>query len=616
MGMGACDQRIDPLGNNQAPSLTIHRTTHLHKFLTHPIAVLVLVVGAVFALYGDIPQLWWCCDDPAILLHAQKYTPLEYFTVPQAWRALVPFSLTPWLSLVYDLDIALFGYEPRGFFVHHLLTLAGCAWLLHRIAARWTGEIAALVAPAMFLVGTPVAQATQLLMVRHYLEGLLFFLLAIWWAVRALDGGPRPLRWLATLAFAVSITAKEIFIPLGFIPFLLPLGSFRQRLAVAWPWLVVMALYVAWRGYMLGNFVGGYRPAADIAGNLLADTVTAFAAVPAMLWSAPLVATAGLAALAAAAAWRHGKPPGLLLLFWVVLLPTWLFAPLLPLVRLPGLAERYFIIPWAALSLICTLALAYAWRERPRWVQAGLLAAVLAVSVPGWLLSSPSAHAAVRNNTLFRAIGTAYLERDAATAIWGDPGVPAWFVHGLERLRPAMGRTGPPPLSVADESDLAGHPPAQLPQQVLRYSGSVLGMEDIRADVPAMLQRWRARLTPATLAVDVGYDTQHRVLAWKLEAPAGASFALLSNGNATAVPDQGQLRVEQQPQGCFRIRVAHADGRLSYSPLLPWPAAPSPEHTTSASTATARTRWAGPGDLFEASPPAPCPAQAHSAPPG
>lgn len=568
--------------------------------------MLILAIGAVFAIYGNNLQLWWCCDDPAILLHARDYTPLEYFTVPQAWRALIPFSLTPWLSLVYDLDITLFGYEPLGFFAHHLLTLAGCTWLLHLIAARWTGATAALVAPAVFLVGVPVAQAAQLLMVRQYLEGLLFFLLAVWWAVRAMDGGPRPLRWLATLAFAVAVTAKEIFVPLGFVPLLLPIGSFRQRLAVAWPWLAVMALYVPWRGFMLGTLVGGYKPAADIADNLIVDAVAAFATVPALLWSAPLLAMAGLGALAGAAAWRHGKPPGALLVAWAVLLPIWLFAPLLPLVRFPGLAERYFIIPWAALSLGCALALAHAWHGRPRWARVGLLIAVLAVALPAWLQSSPAAHAALRNNTLFRAIGTAYLDRDASTAIWGHPAVPAWFVQGLERLRPAMGRNAPPPLSVADESDLADRAHSQFPQQVLRYNGSLQAMEDIHADVPAMVQRWRERLAATALAVDIGYDANRQVLKWRLAAPAGGSFALLSKGSATAVPEQGQIRMEHQPQGCFRIRVTHADGRLSYSPLLEWPKASGREHTAAAHIAVARTHWAGPADLFNAAQPGPC----------
>jgi hypothetical protein len=579
----------------------------LPRPLTLSIASLVLAIGAVFALYGNSLQLWWCCDDPAILLHAQRYAPLEYFTVPSAWRALIPFSLTPWLSLAYDLDMALFGYEPRGFFVHHLLTLAGCAWLLHRIAARWAGDAAALAAPAIFLVGVPVAQAAQLLMVRQYLEGLLLFLLAIWWAVRALDGGPRPLRWLAALAFAAAITAKEVFVPLGFIPLLLPIGRFRQRLAMAWPWLLAMALYVPWRGHMLGTLVGGYTPAADIPGNLFGDAVAAFATVPAMLWNAPLVAFAGLGVLAAAAAWRHGKPPGALLLAWAVLPPVWLLAPLLPLVRFPGLSERYFIIPWAALSLGCALALAHAWHGRPRWVQAALLAAVLAVVVPAWLQSRPVAQAALPGNTLFRAIGSAYLERDAPTAIWGDPAVPAWFVQGLEHLRPAMGRTAPPPLSVADESDLAAYAQAPFPQPVLRYNNQQQGMEDIHAEIPAMVQRWRERLAPTELSVDVGYDAYRQALEWKLAAPAGTSFAVLSNGTATAVPGQGQLRMDKQPQGCFRVRVTHADGRLSYSPLLAWPAASGPAHTAPAQgAAVARTRWAGPGDLFKDAPTASC----------
>ena len=83
---------------------------------------------ATLALYGGSLRLWWCFDDPAILLHAWRYAPQEYFLVPKAWQALIPYSLQPWLSLSYDLDLSLFGFRPAGFYAHHLLALALCAW--------------------------------------------------------------------------------------------------------------------------------------------------------------------------------------------------------------------------------------------------------------------------------------------------------------------------------------------------------------------------------------------------------------------------------------------------------------------------------------------------------
>jgi hypothetical protein len=160
---------------------------------------------------------------------------------------------------------------------------------------------------------------------------------------------------------------------------------------------------------------------------------------------------------------------------------------------------------------------------------------------------------------------------------------------------------------VADESDLAAYAQAPFPQPVLRYNKQQQGMEDIHAEIPAMVQRWRERLAPTELSVDVGYDAYRQALEWKLAAPAGASFAVLSNGTATAVPGQGQLRMDKQPQGCFRVRVTHADGRLSYSPVLAWPAASGLAHTAPAQgAAVARTRWVGPGDLFKDAPTAPC----------
>lgn len=42
--------------------------------------------------------------------------------MPDAWRVLIPFSLT----LSYDLGLALCGFEPKGFFACSLLTITLC----------------------------------------------------------------------------------------------------------------------------------------------------------------------------------------------------------------------------------------------------------------------------------------------------------------------------------------------------------------------------------------------------------------------------------------------------------------------------------------------------------
>lgn len=248
-------------------------------------------------LYGSAISGWWCCDDPQILKHALRYTPWEYFTVPAAWRALIPYSLTPWLSLVYDLDHALFGLNPLTFYAHNLLTITLCAFLIYCIARQWADHWYACGGALLFLAGSPIMTAAYQLMVRHYIEGLFFYLLALWLSMQALR---KDVRWptlravMAGIAFVVAITAKEIYVPLGIVPFLLPLGSFRQRFRAAWPLLLVMALYVPWRWYMLGDVVGGYTPAGELGSSDLLAALGQFAKLPELLLAWPWLGGAGL----------------------------------------------------------------------------------------------------------------------------------------------------------------------------------------------------------------------------------------------------------------------------------------------------------------------------------
>lgn len=565
--------------------------THLRRLAFHPAVLLLLAIAAVLALYAGSLRLWWCCDDPSILQHANLYSPAEYFFVPAAWRALIPYSLTPWLSLAYDLDLALFGFQPTAFFAHHLLILALCAWFLQRIAARWVGDGAACVAPLIFLVGAPVAVAAQLLMVRQYLEGLLFFLLALWLVIRVLDGEKGAFRFVAALSFAVAVTAKEVFVPLGFVPFLLPLAGFRRRVWAAWPWLLVIALYVPWRAYMLGDLLGGYVPGGGLAGSSIGELTGAFAKVPALLWSSPLAAGAGLVLVFGVALQRASVGPRMVLA-WLALLPAWLLLPLLPLVRMPGLSERYFIVPWAALALLSGLAFGRAWRNQRRWLRAALLAAVTAVAGSAWLVARPALTNGAGMQAMYRAVGMAYLDHDAPVALWGDPMIPYWFFQGLEGLRPAMGRQAKPPYAMADESDLVAADSSV--RRILRYDAARQAMLDVTVDWPDLQNAWRQRLVASPMTVVMDYDRARQILSWNFGPAEGGSFALVSLGGVLPLPTQGRLRMELVPKGCFRIRQEGPASTLSYSPLLAWP-------TAQGLPALSRTSWQGQGDMFESS---------------
>ena len=144
---------------------------------------LPLLILATFALYGQSLGGWWTHDDPQILKQAHLFSPLEYFFIPEVWHTLSSSNLTPWVTLSFDFDLSLFGFNPQFFYGHQLLVIAGISWLIYLIARIAVAPLSALAGALLFLVGSPIAVATQQLMVRHYVEGLFFYLLSLWFTI-------------------------------------------------------------------------------------------------------------------------------------------------------------------------------------------------------------------------------------------------------------------------------------------------------------------------------------------------------------------------------------------------------------------------------------------------
>ena len=553
-------------------------------------------LATVFAIYGFALRNSWCCDDTQILQHALRFSPGQYFFEPSAWRALIPYSLTPWLSLTYDLDHALAGFNPRAYYAHHLLVIGLAAALIARLAALWVGPWFGAAGALLFLLGAPIAQASQLLMVRHYTEGLFFYLLALLLCAQRLRGGPAFLLLGSGLAYAVAASAKEIFLPLGLLALLLPIGTWAQRLRAALPFGIVMLLYVPWRGHMLGDLIGGYSPP-DAGPSMLQPTLTQLAGLPGLLWHWPLLGGAAWLATVALALVRlrqrglalGGPLAGLFVLLALLLLP------LLPLVRFPGLVagnERYLIGLWAALSLVFAVALGTALRAgpaTPRW-PARLLAGLLfgAVALPAALCAQAVLHITATLHREHRALVEAMASEPAGTVLMQHSGVPEWFVSALVALQPAMGRPAPPPRVMADDIELAARPAAA--GRVLRYDSRSQAMQDIGAELPARMAAWRAQLRAQPMSLLIERDAARQHLRWQFGAPQAGRYSLLAPGQRIDVPAaSGALRMEQALPPCFRIRFDALDGGISYSPPLSLPPADAQGRQ--------RLQWQGIGEL-------------------
>jgi len=554
------------------------RGSHAWRSIAPVFGVSMLVV---LALYGGVLKGWWCCDDPQILKHAVTYSPWEYFSKPEAWRALIPYSLTPWLSLTYDLDHTIWGLNPLGYYAHNLVVIALCACLIHQISRQWVDMWHAVGGALLFLVGSPIMVASQQLMVRHYIEGLFFYLVALWLLIRELQQGTGRSGWLAGLAFAIAATAKELYLPLGFVPLLLPMGSFKKRLQVAWPLLLVMLLYVPWRWYMLGDVVGGYTPAGSLGRSDLTAALGQFANIPGLLLVAPWF---GLSAVGLTTIFLllKNKKNGWVLL---VVLPVLLLVPLIPLARMPGIgagSERYFIVLWAVVSIGASVVLG---RVAGGFVARLCTLAVLVVLVVSAWINTRQVRTRILPELQEQQVqGRALVTAGSRDVIYLTSAVATWYVSGIMDLRKDFGQTAPPPLLVADELDLDRV--SLMDHRVMRYDHVSRTMIDITPSVPQITAEWRKKIRPASLTVAMEFDTGTKTMQWQLGPYGKGSYTLLPEGGRHPVPAQGALRMDKPPDNVFRFRYDAPEGWIAYTPPL---------HFVPAGSRSYRVVWHGTG---------------------
>ena len=173
---------------------------------------------------------------------------------------MVNSTLSPLDVLAYDFDHALFGFRPSAFYAHNLLSIGLAAWTVYLVtpmdrSRRDRGSRGLAVSDWV-----PVAISSEQLMGRNYIEGWRPSCFAVYLFVRAAREQRPGLATWAGMAYAVSATAKEIFLPLGLVPFCCRWGRCGCA-RLGWPFLLVMLLHIPWRSYMLGNAFRWYQPA-------------------------------------------------------------------------------------------------------------------------------------------------------------------------------------------------------------------------------------------------------------------------------------------------------------------------------------------------------------------
>ncbi len=350
------------------------------------LAALGVLCLLTFVLHGSALQGYWRWDDGMHLFNVSMYSPWSVFFDPQVTRAVSGNQFAPWNLFMYQVNHALFGLDPRPYYLHHLLSLAGAAGALYLLLRHWLGWCRALVPAALLLVGAPSAHMAQQLMVGHYLDGLAFACLGLWAYVHAVQRARWRWAFLAAAFYLLSTLCKEVYVP--WIALMLPLplpagspsGMARWRFAA--PTLAVALAYAVVRISVFSGLGGHHVSALDSWGDLpVFGGNLAHVLGHGLLGDGALGMAAVLLCLACVAACLAAQPPhrraralvGLGAACVVVVFP------LLFVVHSgadPMGYTRYLWVPWVALCVLWGLQ----WPGRlARWHTAALLVFMVAV---------------------------------------------------------------------------------------------------------------------------------------------------------------------------------------------------------------------------------------------
>jgi hypothetical protein len=508
-------------------------------------------------LYGNSLSGWWAWDDSQLLKAAFQSKPWEYFFVPAVWREFQPANLNPWIILSYDVDLILFGLHPQPFYAHHLLALwmvAGTTYLLLRV---WANRLWSVLGVVLFLCSAPATNTVYQLMTRHYLEGLLFFSLACYLFVRAARDERFSLSWLGAGFYFLAMSAKEIYAVQALLLPLIPVRGLPRRLRMALPFFLAVGLYALWRRYMLGTWIGGYRPSIDWAAvypMILKAPSFIFGDGP-FATPAPLI----VAALIIYAAWQN--PDVRILAMGALLL---LLGPIIPVIYISDPNRLLLLLTWAlSLAVVLTLGTMASSNYRRTIVALAVLAGVaLPMAVQGWSIRD-----GLRSEAQgFEAHGRFVMEASQDHVLLPSAQFGNWFTDGLAWLRKNV-LEEQAPLIVYDEIDLA-----RLKRNSLRvfvFDEASRRLKEVPGGVPAICSEWRRRLRDNPISV--AFDYADGVVSWQLGPYEKGEYSIIAYRRPetkVVVPRIGFKRRAMSEPLLFRVRYDSPEDWTAYSPLM------------------------------------------------
>ncbi len=517
-----------------------------------------LLILLIVMLYGHSVELWWSYDDSQVLKHASQFHPWEYFFVSSAYQKLSGAHLTPWVSFSFDFDLWLAALDPYWFYLHQLISLIAVAFATFLLLRQWIGGVWAFLGAVLFVNGSVVVVVMHQVMTRHYLEGLLFCILALHLYCNAQRHESLKLAWLGALFYLLATSAKEIYVPLIVLLPMLTVSRFRLQWRYWLPYVAVAVLYTIWRRYMLGVWVGGYTA------SIVAFDWQAVVQLPLRILERlfgneyiGLAASITITTLFFHLVWSLRS-------IWPIVIIFLLLLPLIPMSSHVGhfASSRVLLLIWWSMSVAVVFSLYRITESHNRWIAgaaAFLIGYVIMIN-----LHSDMIRLLLTSNQNFESPGRPVLEEKERQAFFFQENARglmelAWLRENVLGFQPH--------LVMYDKIQVSEN--LKKTDYLLVYNKTCLCFQNSQAG--DILRDWETRFRKnKPLSVLLSRDADKSLTIWEFGPYKNGSYYLIDNRHVgkTILPASGGRRIIKKDPLVFRVRYDSPEGWITYSPIL------------------------------------------------
>ena len=205
------------------------------KLANTPYLAPILLTIVCLLLYYSALSGGWRYDDGPHLYFTAKYSPWEYFFIPEIMREQSWANLTPWNAFFYEIGLPFFGLNATGHYAHLLIIIWATAVATYFLLRLWLSPLKALIGPLVFLSMPPTGAIAQMLMTGHYAYGLLFTIIALYFYVASLRNNRWWFALVGAIFYLLACWCKELYVPLVGVLLFLPEANWKKRIKFITP---------------------------------------------------------------------------------------------------------------------------------------------------------------------------------------------------------------------------------------------------------------------------------------------------------------------------------------------------------------------------------------------